>query len=494
MRRRRARGLGRALGRVPRAGWLCALVACLNAICWSFITPPFQVPDEPDHYSYVEQLALTGTPPTSAASRESPSDEKLALEDLGTYRIYLRPETHAVFSKAEQQGLERDLSSAQSTPVKATGAAGVAAGEPPLYYVLELIPYELAGGGTVLDRLQLMRLASALLAGLTALFTFLFIREALPGARWAWAVGGMAIALAPMLGFMSGGVTPEAMLYAVSAAAFLCFARAFRHGLTARRAVLIGAVIAVGLLTKLNFLGFLPGMALGMAVLVSRLQRASRVKPYRAVGSFAAIFLAFAIAGLASVAASHFALGAPESTVRSVTRQGSIFDWANYLWQFYLPRLPGMPNDFPGILTTRQVWFDGLVGLFGWLDTTFPGWVYDAALLPAGALALLCLRALLTNRDRLRARSAEIATYAVMAAGLLVVIGSASYASFPQIGGAYAEGRYLLPLLAPMGAALALAARGAGRRWGPAVGVAMLVLFFAQDLFGQLQAIARYYG
>ena len=34
---------GAALRRVPRAAWICALVAFLNAACWSLITPPFQV-------------------------------------------------------------------------------------------------------------------------------------------------------------------------------------------------------------------------------------------------------------------------------------------------------------------------------------------------------------------------------------------------------------------------------------------------------------------
>ena len=62
-----------------------------------------------------------------------------------------------------------------------SGAAGVATSEPPLYYALETVPYTLAGGGTVLDRLALMRLLSALMGGLTALFVYLFLREALPG-------------------------------------------------------------------------------------------------------------------------------------------------------------------------------------------------------------------------------------------------------------------------------------------------------------------------
>ena len=109
-------------------------------------------------------------------------------------------------------------------------------------------------------------------------------------------------------------------------------------------------------------------------------------------------------------------------------------------------------------------------------------------------MALLCIRAVVARRSALPSRSGELVSYLLMVTGLLVLVGWASYTGFPRYGGAYAESRYLLPLLALMGAGLALAARGAGRRWGPTVGVLILVLFLAHDLFSQLQVISRYYG
>ena len=60
--------------------------------------------------------------------------------------------------------------------------------------------------------------------------------------------------------------------------------------------------------------------------------------------------------------------------------------------------------------------------------------------------------------------------------------------------GGFGQPRYLLPMLALGGAALVLSARGAGRRWGPAVGTLIVVLFLAHDLFSQLQVIARFHG
>ena len=66
--------------------------------------------------------------------------------------------------------------------------------------------------------------------------------------------------------------------------------------------------------------------------------------------------------------------------------------------------------------------------------------------------------------------------------------------SFPRLTAEYAQARYLLPLLPLLGVALALAARGAGRRLGPAVGALIVVLFLAHDIFSQLLVVGRYYG
>jgi hypothetical protein len=95
----------------------------------------------------------------------------------------------------------------------------------------------------------------------------------------------------------------------------------------------------------------------------------------------------------------------------------------------------------------------------------------------------------------LRERLVEFLVYLVMTIGLLALIGASSYLSVAnEGGGGWAHPRYLLPLLPLLGAVLALAARGAGRRWGPAVGALIVVLFLAHDIFSQLQVIARFYG
>ena len=484
----------RALARIPAAARVCALLAFLNAACWSVITPPFLALDEPDHFAYVQQLAEAGRLPSSSVSEYSP-EEQLALQDLHHEQVRFRPAGHPIFSTAEQQKLQADL--AKSPSRQGPGGAGVAASEPPLYYALETIPYGIGSSGSILDRLELMRLLSAVMGGLTALFVFLFLREALPGVRWAWTVGGLGAALAPLLGFASSTVNPDALLFTVSAALFYCFARAFRRGLTQASAITIGTLIAVGLLTKLNFAGLAPGAILGLIVLARREARTSGSETYYRMLA-PALLIAVSpgiLYGLVNVFSNHPTFGIVSNGLEGLTgSHGSISGELSYIWQFYLPRLPGMHNYFSGIFTTRQIWFRNLIGLYGWGDTAFPAWVYNVALIPVGIIAALCIRTLTVSRTALRPRAPELATYAVMTVGLLVLIGASGYLSFPGSAVEFTDARYLLPMVALWGAVLALAARGAGRRWGPAVGALLVVLVLAHDIFSQLQVVARYYG
>ena len=480
------------LRRVPRAAWICGLVACLNAACWSFVTPPFQVPDEPDHYAYVKQLFETRQLPSS--NSELTSNEIIAvLLGIRYPEVREQPENHTIASQAEENELQHDLTVSAEDAEAGSRDAGVAASQPPLYYALEAIPYGLAKGGTVLDRLQLMRLMSALFAGVTALFVFMFVRETLPGARWAWIVGGLATALSPLLGFMSGAVNPDSLLFAVSAATFYFLARAFRRGLDTRAAAMIGTLTAIGFLTKLNFIGLAPGVLLGLIVLSVRAARVHGRSAYRLLALSVGIALSpVALYVARNVLSGRRPLGIVSSTLHLV--HGSILGEINYIWQLYLPHVPGTVNDFPGLFTTQQLWFRGYVGLYGWLDTPFPGWVSAVAVIPAAALVLLLARALLQGRAALRSRASELTVYAVIAIGLMALVGADSYLSFPRLTAEYAQVRYLLPLLPLLGTALALAARGAGRRLGPAVGTLIVVLFLAHDIFSQLLVVARYYG
>jgi 4-amino-4-deoxy-L-arabinose transferase-like glycosyltransferase len=487
---RRANAL---LRRVPAAAWVCALIALLNAATWSLIVPPFEGKDEADHFAYVEQIVENGSLPENGQPNGNYSkQEDLVLAGLHADEVIHSPQSTSISSEAEQRALIKDDHAGAS--LEGSGEAGIATSEPPLYYTIQALPYLLARGN-ILVQLQLMRLVGALFGALTALFTFLFLREILPRSPWAATVGALAVALQPLFGFMSGSVNPDSMLFAVSAVVFYCLARAFRRGLTRRLAVVLGIFIAVGFLTKLNFIGLAFGAYAGLAVLAVREARARGRVALRLPLLAAAIgVLPVGLYALRNALANHHTLGLA-SNGGSLLAPEELLHTLSYIWQFYLPRLPGMTHYFEGLMTYKDIWFDRSVGLYGWMDTMFPTWVDNVALLPAALVAVLFVREVILRRRALRRRLPEFGVYVAIVVGLLVLIGTSSYDSDAlNHSPAFAEPRYLLPLLPLLGAVFTLAVRGAGRRWAPVAGAGLIVLVFGYDIVSQLQVIARYYG
>jgi len=482
----------------PRAAWLCALVGVLNALAWSLLLPPFQLPDEPAQYAYAEHVAQTGAPPAEHAPNplrlDLSPDERIALRDLRSNEIGGHLANAGLWTRTEQDRLQRDLHAGFSR--RSDGYSFGATPQPPLYYALAAIPYRVADGGTLLQRLALMRVLSSLLGGLTVLFAFLFLREALPRSPWLWTVGALGVALQPMLASLTSGVNPDALLFCVSAALFWCVARAFRHGLTPRLAAATGAVVAVGLLGKLNVIGLLPGAAAGLVLVALRARRAGGAREaLRLPALAAAIALAptALLAALNRLAWHRPAIGLIGNNGGALSH-GSLGFRLNYLWQAYLPRLPGMPTVFPA-QTTREYFYE-FVGSFGGIDTHFPRWLENAAFLVAALVVALAVRALAQARDTLRARRGEVACYALMALGLLALVDLQDYAfdTLANSRGAFLQVRYLLPLMPLYGALLVLAARGAGRRALPVAGTLLVVLALAHDVLGQLLSIGRFYA
>jgi predicted membrane protein DUF2142 len=470
-----------------------ALVAVLNAAAWSLITPPFQVPDETVHVAYAQEIGEAARPPV----RRGPQLAAFSPE-LRTAMLATRAETGGfviegagVWTPTEARVLKRLLS--RPLPTRGNGDAGESDPEPPLYYALAAVPYRLLHGGTLLTRMAGMRLLSALLAGVTAAFAFLFVRECLPERPWTWSVGGLVAAFVPMFGFVSGGVHPDALLFAVSAALLYCLARASRRGMTWRHARWIGAVIAVGVLSKLNFYSLLPGALVATVLLARRSERrwSGRVAGCAAAAAGPAVVAFLVLKGLDTGVWGRPWL--PEHRPFIPPYRGSLLYSASFVWGLFLPPLPGMTHVFPTDVG-YEAWFRTFVGDFGSVTIPLPTWAYHLALAIFALLLVLAGRALVAARAALRRRWGEALGYVLMIGGLLGLIAYTLKHGWVPGMFAAAQGRYLLPFLALFAAFVALAARGAGERWGRPVGATLVIVAIGWSLLGQLVAIAGFYS
>lgn len=489
----------RTLRRVPRAGWICFVVAFVNAAIWAVVVPPFQVPDEVTHFAYAQYLAETGKAPPQGTGTVYSDQEAAAQNYLLLLTVIGHVQQRGVFTPAEEQSFRKQVAQASTLSPLSGGGATNATNQPPLYYALAAIPYWLSPSHSLLGRLATMRLLSALLAAITVLAIFLFIRELLPGTPWAWVVGALAVAFQPQFNFIAAGVNGDNLLYTASALTLLTLVRTYKRGLTVRRGALIGGAVAIGLLSKLTYWGLTPGIALAVLLIAWRARISLGIpRTIKALAVTAAVALVpAALYGVLNVTVWNRGsllaggLGGTTATVHGAAI--TLAQTLSYIWQFYLPRLPFMHQTYVSN-GAHGIWIDGFIGHFGWLDYTFPAWVYTyGQYVLYAAFVLACIAC--ANRLRaLRRWLPLIACFIVIGLGLVYEIGSAGIHYFLDTGAVFEQARYLFPLLALYGLMVSLAPRALPRRWAPALGAGLVILAMTHGLFALTLTISRYYG
>ena len=192
----------------------------------------------------------------------------------------------------------------------------------------------------------------------------------------------------PMVTFMSTNVNPDALLITLWTFAIWLGARVINHGARGGDVVALCGVTAAAVLTKATSYALIVPLLLALFLGWRRRPASERPSTARriAAASSALVVPILAWAGGAVV------LGRPVVNTIS-TGPGShpfnIRQFLSYLWQFYLPRLPFMTR----FRTTPQLpvyeqWLRQLTGGFGWLDVSLPNWLYPAAAITFGVLAI----------------------------------------------------------------------------------------------------------
>ena len=433
--------------RSPLAPLLGAVAIAI--VAWAFVTPPFGVPDEAPHFAYVQSLVENGERPADV-----PSSGHFFSPEVRAGHGYART-TSALSDPLYKPAWEPDAvrtwrALGEDAPRDDIAGIGPQSSHPPLYYAYEALPYGAASGGSIFDRLFLMRLWSGLLMLATVGFVWLLVGELTRGDRLLQVAGAGCAGLQPMATFVSAGVNPDALLFASYSAALWLAARLLRRG--ASRGALAGliAATAVAALTKASGLALAPALVLVLVMLVPRERRARAAVAAAAVGGGLVLVGSLATQRLSSRAPVDLSL----ESVRGFT---------TYLWDFYLPRLPfqheyaALTLDNPGwTLWVKHPW-----GSFGSLEVQFPGGVY--AVFAAVALVVLVAGLWAIARSRIDLDRRTGAALAVTALCLVVGIHWVDFQSVNDHGLRVIQGRYLLPLLPIAGVLVAAALSNVGQ-------------------------------
>jgi 4-amino-4-deoxy-L-arabinose transferase-like glycosyltransferase len=467
-------------------------VAAAITLSWSLITPPFQAPDEQDHFAYAQQLAENG----KAASQDPGLAEwstslTVALQSVRALAANEQADGRPPWLRHDEH--EWKLRGGAGASRKDGGGPTTAATHGPVYYGVMTVPYRLAGGASIWSQLELMRIFSGLLAALTVLLVFLAAREVVPR-RPLFAVGAaLLVALNPMFTFIGASVNNDVGVNAAAALFLFLLLRATRRGFSIPLALALGATL--GVLPVIKGTSYALYVVAAVALLALLLAQRNRKVVVGVVVTLAAlvvvqVFWSSVAAGFGRTTFTTPGGGAP------VTSAG-LWDTAGvslgYLWQIFLPVLPSMYDHYPlhewpayTIYVVRG-W-----GSFGWYAIDFPAIVYETIV--AGTVLTLACAAWFARRRWAWLKANQVMVVTLIATPILVIAAvERAFATAGQRTVIAEMGRYAFPAIGAL-AILAAGAWGAfGERWGVRITTAVVVTLMVFTYASQLLTLGGFY-
>ncbi|MBA8810028.1 DUF2142 domain-containing protein [Promicromonospora sukumoe] len=417
-----------------------ALVTLVGGL-WAVLTPAFRAPDEPQHVNSVLRLAYGGGWPPAGEALVGPAvDEARDQAALATDvpgRHLDRADVPAFVDVAPTPGADRGTVSDRNAladpipPGTSTRhldpeAVDQMTQHPPLYYAVAAGVLRVTGLAEARwdHQLLALRLFDVVLVLPLPLLAAASVRR-LARSRPAALVAASFTLFVPQVGHILGSVTNDALVTLSGAAtAYLCV-RVLTGDVRLRTAAALGAVVGVGLLTKVM-------AAFALPVVVAAYLMASGPRGRRVAGVLVAGGAAFAVGGWwwlrnLLVLGTVQPVGIPDRFLDDAEPQG--------LWYFLRTVVTSLTRSF--------------FGNFGWLELRLPDAVFWTA---AVVVALLCALAVLRGPAR-RATAVLLLQPVALWCGVLVNAWP-DYAAHGWISAV--QGRYLFAGLLALSAGTAV--------------------------------------
>ena len=205
--------------RAPIALLVILLAYLLMGALYAWQTPPWQTPDEPAHFNYVQYVA---------------QHNRLPLLQAGDY---------------PHEYLER-IKAARFPPDMSIAPLRYESHQPPLYYVLAAFVYRATAGLSFDLQLLVLRLFSLLLGAATLWVTYRALRESFPDPPSVALAATAFVATVPMHLAITAAINNDALAGLLLALLLWQAVRVMHKGPDRRSALAMGVLLGLVLLTK----------------------------------------------------------------------------------------------------------------------------------------------------------------------------------------------------------------------------------------------------
>ena len=210
---------------------LLLALSLIRGILYSAVTPPWQAPDEPDHFQYVAFLVRY---------HRFPIEQDVAANQWPQTQVYASMQEFSFWARRAHT----------LPPPTLEKEYRAAVGHPPLYYLygaLLLAPFT---GCDLITQLHVLRLGSVLLGTLTVLVAYLTAQALFPeDASWQWAVPAF-VAFLPMHTFITSSVNNDSLAELLASLVIYSLLRILKDGLSWQKVASVACLLVLGVLTK----------------------------------------------------------------------------------------------------------------------------------------------------------------------------------------------------------------------------------------------------
>ena len=228
---------------------LLVLLALTRGALYVALTPPWQAPDEPQHYQMVRLLMELGRIPQRSDAQSAVVLHETVVASLSATGFW---ETRHHLPRPQLEGAY------SATAVLNAEKMMAAVDHPPVYYALAALALWPFSASSILTQLYVLRLLSVLMSLVTIVAVYAVGNWLSPGRPTrVWAAASLVVFL-PMHSFATVALNNDALAEALAALVFVLLAALWVHGLSAAQLIGLPVLVLLALLTKRTDLFLVP--------------------------------------------------------------------------------------------------------------------------------------------------------------------------------------------------------------------------------------------